>query len=470
MRVKTIPSTWIDKNGYRFDCNPYMGGAVEVKIALESMKSKSDVLKNVVSSRFGGIYHAGRYRRVWVANKDYGLPFLSTRDVMQSDLSKLSYISNKSIEDNPKLLVHQDQILITRSGSVGRMSYVNSHMDGMSCTEDVLRVEVDKAKICAGYLYAFLKSSYGIPLVLVGTYGAMIRHIEAEHIENMPVPRLGFDIETKIDEFIKSSYELRATFQHKVNEATKLLFDAAELRDITSSQWHEQGADLGFSINLKSSHSLRALNYGSRFLNLLAELRKVKHKTVGEICLRGQLKTGPRFKRIDAAPDFGMRLLGQKQGFWSLPEGRWISIKHSPDGLKMKDETVLIAEHGTLGEREVFCRSILVTGSWLNYAYSQDFLRVESGDAEVSGAYLFAFLRSETVFRCLRSMSMGSKQQEIKVSMVADLPVPIISNKDRAGVEKLVREAFEAKERADELESSAVSMIEDEIRRGAKAR
>ncbi|MCD9501969.1 restriction endonuclease subunit S [Photobacterium phosphoreum] len=465
MKIKKINSTWLKGEGHRLDCGPFIGGAIDVKYTLEHLKNFSPKLSEVVSNRFSGIYHAGRYKRVWVNNKQYATPFLSSRDVMQSDLSKLNLISNKSILDNPKLLIHKDQILITRSGTVGRMSYVNNLMDGMSCTEHVIRVEADQQKVLSGYLYSFLNSKYGVPLIVSGTYGAVVRHIEPEHINDMPVPRVEREIESETDELIKSSAELRAEFQTKINQATDLLFESAGLKDITPFDWHNQGADIGFSVTLKNSRSIRALNFNSRYQQLVANLQSVEHKTLGDICNGGQLSSGARFKRIDASPEFGSLLIGQKQGFWAKPEGRWISAKHAPAGIFVKDETVMIASQGTLGEREVFARPILVTGKWLEYVYTQHFLRVYSNDPDVSGAYLFAFLRSETAFRCLRSMSIGSKQQDIHVGMLSELPIPIINDEDKMKVEILIREAFKAKDLADEKELKAIALVENAIDR-----
>lgn len=468
MKVKTIPSSWLNANGHRLDCNPFMGGAVEVRVALSKLENQSAVLGDLTSDRFGGIYHAGRYKRIWVASAQSGKPFLSSRDVLQSDLSKLNFIATKSVTENPKLLVHKDQILITRSGTVGRMSYVNDFMDGMSCTEHVMRVDIDESKIGAGFIYAFLNSSFGMPMVLEGVYGAMIQHIEPEHLTGMLVPRLSKSVEHEIDSLIKKSSQLRADFQKNIDAATELLFSSAGLSDITPAEWHSEGPDIGDQIYLKSPRSIRALNFGGRFKRLIENLKSVPHKTLGEICQGGQLSSGARFKRIDADQEHGVQLIGQKQGFWFKPEGRSISAAHSPQGIFAKDETVMIASQGTLGEREVFCRPIFITGKWLDFVYTQHFLRVSSADPEVSGAYLYAFLRSETAFRCLRSMSIGSKQQDIHVGMLSELPIPLIKQDDKRAVEQLIRDAFKAKDLADEYENTAIAMVESGIKAAAK--
>ncbi|MFT4929625.1 MAG: hypothetical protein ACI8WB_005760, partial [Phenylobacterium sp.] len=246
MKTTIVKSDWIQNEGHRLDCGPYIGGAIEIKYELESLKGKSPKLKEVVASRFGGIYHAGRYKRLWLNDEAYGVPFLSSRDVMQSDLSKLNLIATKSIVDNPKLLVHRDQILITRSGTIGRLSYANSVMEGMSCTEHVIKVEADSEIIQSGYLYAFLNTHYGVPLIVAGTYGAVVRHIEPEHIADMPIPRLGSKVENAADRLIKASAVLRSEFQTKIDEATALFFKAAGLKDITPNEWHSKRADVGY--------------------------------------------------------------------------------------------------------------------------------------------------------------------------------------------------------------------------------
>ena len=89
------------------------------------------------------------------------------------------------------------------------MAYVRPDMDGMwSFSEHVMNVVPDPDRILPGYLYAFLSSKFGVPLVVGGTYGAIIQHIEPHHIANLPVPRLGEKIETRVHRLIQEAAEL----------------------------------------------------------------------------------------------------------------------------------------------------------------------------------------------------------------------------------------------------------------------
>src|SRR5690606_20606729 len=98
-------------------------------------------------------------------------------------------------------------------------TYVRPDMVGMACSEHVLRVVPNSSHIPPGYLYAFLSSRYGVPLVVSGTYGAIIQHIEPEHVADLPVPRFESHIELRIHELIEASAQKRSDAQNNINES-----------------------------------------------------------------------------------------------------------------------------------------------------------------------------------------------------------------------------------------------------------
>ena len=223
-----------------------------------------------------------------------------------------------------------------------------------------------------------------------------------------------------------------------------------------------------FVVNVRSSFTLRALNFSPRAQLLIQTLSSVEHRTLGQICENGVLSRGIRFKRIDADEEHGVPLIGQRQAFWARPEGRLMSRGALPAEVFANDETVIMAARGTLGEHEVYCRPIMVTGAWLENAYSEDFLRIESGDAAVPGAYVFAFARSEVAFRIFRSLSTGGKQQDIHDGLRRRVPIPIAPIDDRERIAETVRQAYRDRDRADVLEDEALALLTQAIE-GAEA-
>ena len=173
-QVKAVPSSWIEHNGRRLDCGPYVSGAVEAKELLHRLSARKNQLQELTAGGISGIINAGRITRLWVDDNQHGFPFLSSTDILQADLSNISYIAKSVARQNSQLLIKDRWTLITRSGTIGRMAYSRSDMNGMACTEDVLRIIPDEEKVKPGYIYAYLSSRFGVPLIISGTYGAII--------------------------------------------------------------------------------------------------------------------------------------------------------------------------------------------------------------------------------------------------------------------------------------------------------
>lgn len=463
-----VTSGWFADQGFRLDASPYLSGTLEVRKLLEGVRTVK--LQRLTSGHNGGIFNGPQFNRVYLNDPEHSVPFLGSKDMLLSDFTSLPRLRKFDAESRKLsyLEVKPGMTLISCSGfHAGRRSYVRPDMVGSWSSQDVLKVEPDVEKIRSGYLYAFLASRFGEILVKGSVYGSAVKHIEPHHIADLPVPRLGEEIEEKIHILVEEAARLRANFQAGLNKATEDFFKSVGLPDFNDLRWHEQGRDLGFEVNSVSAHSLRALNYVPRAQNLVHSLGSVPSAPLGEICSGGLLRKGARFNRVATEPPYGVRLVGQRQAFWARPEGRWISAERAPKDILQADETVLVAAHGTLGENEVYGRSVLVTGSWLGNAFSEDFLRILSGDPEVPGAYLFAFFRSNAAFRILRSMSVGGKQQEYHPKLLRELPIPIAPPADRERIAETVRQAYRDRDRADVLEDEALALLTTAIEEAA---
>jgi type I restriction enzyme S subunit len=459
---------WLSSQGLRLDSSSYLSGAFETHKLLEHLPGTQS-LNQVVRDPLG-IFHAGRVTRQWVSDSNYGIPFMSSTDILEADLSNVPIISQKAADSNSRLLIEPGWTLVTRSGQVlGRVAYARPAMDGFACTEHVLRVVPDDSKIQPGYLNAFLVSRYGVPLIVNSKYGTSIPHLEPSHLADLPVPRFDAEVEEEIHGCVQAAADMRADFQRGITAATRDLFESVGLPELADFRWDDESRDIGFTVPRPERFSVRALNFSPRAARLAERLRSAPHRTLGNICAGGQLRTGARFKRIDADPEHGVRLIGQRQAFWLQPEGRWINPNMAPSDIRQEDETILIAAHGTLGENEVYGRSILVTGTWTEHAFSQDFVRVLSGQPDMSGAYLFAFFRSEVAFRLLRSMSVGGKQQEYHTKLLREMPVPECTLGDRERIAQTVRAAYRARDEADGLEDRAQELLDAALRDAAGA-
>ena len=149
------------------------------------------------------------------------------------------------------------------------------------------------------------------------------------------------------------------------------------------------------------------------------------------------------------------------------PEGRWIAKWSVGDDVLVESGTTLVAARGTLGESELYCRAEFISGSATEAAYSEDFLRVVGNEALMPPGCLFAFMRSETAFRMLRSISTGTKLQDHHSAFLHELPVPYPTGRVRNEIHDIVVDAYEKRHRSVQLEDAAVDLVEDAIRQGA---
>lgn len=466
-----VRSGWLADQGLRLNASPYLSGAYETKKLLERLPGTQQ-LHELTAGHDGGIYNGPQFRRSYVSDPEHGVPFLGSVDMLEADLTNTPLLLSKDAKSSKLayLEVEPGMTLISCAGQVlGRVFYARPDMRGFWSSQDLIKVVADRNQVSPGYLYAFLKSRFGIPVITARSYGSSIPHLEPVHIADLPVPRFDRGTEEEIHGYVQAAADLRAQFQAGVTAATRDLFESAGLPELLDIRWHDQPRETGFAVQRPEVISLRALNFSPRANRLAERLREVPHRSLGDICRGGKLQTGARFKRIDADPAYGVRLIGQRQAFWIKPEGRWINPNEAPADILQQDETVLIAAHGTLGENEVFGRSILVTGTWNKHAYSQDFVRVFSGSPEISGAYLFAFLRSDVAFRLLRSMSVGGKQQEYHTVLLREMPVPECKPADRERIAETVRQAYRWRDEADDLEDRAQELLDAAVRAAGAA-
>ncbi|WP_316186464.1 methylation-associated defense system restriction endonuclease subunit S MAD5 [Bradyrhizobium sp. SZCCHNRI2014] len=459
MKAKAVPSGWLERDGRRLDCGPYMSGALEAKVLLEALNARKDKLQAVTLGGLSGIFHAGRIKRIWVDSARYGRPFLSSTEILQADLSNLPFISNMAVAENPRLPLSPGWTLITRSGTVGRMAYARPDMDGYACSEHVLRVVPDPDKILPGYLYAYLSSKFGVPIVVGGTYGAIIQHIEPEHIANLPVPRLGKRIETAAHELVHEAAKLRdeaARSQQKalVRVQELLMWRTAPATNIT------QAAASALQRRLDAfHHTPRVVEARESLARLGAERLGNNVESVFEP------NRGPRLKVED--PAFGVPFLSSSEVFRLDPAGEYsISTRRTPhlDKLLVSERDLLLPRSGQLGG--IIGRAVLPLPTYYGHAASEHLIRVRCTSKE-DAFFLWSVFASEPGYLATIGTAFGSSIPSLDCELLADLKVPWFDSAKRSQLCELVGSAVYANTRAIHAERNAVRIVEDAIEKGA---
>ncbi len=451
---KAVRAAWLEEGGRRLDCNPYMSGALEARDALRRL-SKTEILSDVTER----IFHAGREGRTWVDDPRYGIPFMGSSDILSADLSTLPLISKKQVERNPLFKLGEAWTLITRSGTIGRMAYVRPDMAGMACSEHVLRVVPKPDRIPPGYLYAFLSSRYGVPLVVSGTYGAIIQHIEPEHIADLPVPRFESNFEQKVAQAVEAAaVERVAASQHR-RAAIELLEAKID--------WSDQPRPIAIAPMASSLLGrMDAFHYSPRVEAGRSALSSHRSVRLGDQVERVfEPNRGSRLKVTD--PAFGVPFLSSSSVFELNPSAEYLvsrSLTPHLEGLLLSDCDVLLPRSGQLGG--IIGRAVLPLPMNVGQAGSEHLVRVRCHSPS-DAAYLWAVLASEPGYWALIGTAFGSSIPSLDSSLISELMVPWLSEADRQKIATLASKAVAAQNKGNELETAAVDLLEEKIRKGS---
>jgi type I restriction enzyme S subunit len=460
MKVKSILSSWISRDGLRLDCNPYMTGALEARIRLDELSCPKERLEHLCEGGISGLVNAGRITRQWVEDLAYGIPFLTSTSILQADLSKLRFISKRAVLDNPKLLIRKGYTLITRAGSIGRMSYARPDMDGMACTEDVLRVIPDREKVPPGYLYAFLSSRFGVPMVTSGTYGAIIQHIEPDHIAGLPVPRLGEEMEMRVHDEIEGAAKARSQAAKHKHNSSQLLLNGLGLVDYTSADTPTSFA----AFDVKSSELSRfdAAFHSPTCRLASAQLAAAAPETRLLSDLARVFTPGIFKRRYVDAPEFGYPYFSGTELFQldALPRGylakKWCGIEE----YRVKSGWLLIQDAGQIGG--LIGTVVRVPPYFDGSVVSNHLMRIAAENLEVA-AFLFALLSSAYGYRAIVRNAFGSSIPQLDPKHIGRLTIPWPSESLRAEVASEVLHAWKLEDVAVGREREGVALVERAI-------
>jgi len=454
-QCRAIPSTWLENNGRRLDCGPYMSGAVEAKELLK--KHKTVALADITDD----IYHAGRESRVWVESPDYGVPFMGSTDILASDLSYLPLISKKQVASNPRFTIREGWTLITRSGTVGRMAYARSDMDGIACSEHVMRVVPDTTKITPGYLYAYLSSRFGVPMVVSGTYGAIIQHIEPHHIADLPVPRLGA-VEDQAHKLIQRAADLRFQGVKAFSEAKSIFDEMLEVRD-------DDKPLCGLSFSTVNASSLLkrvdAAYHSPSAIRIEGNIRLGAHTSVGEIA---DVMLPPISSRVmTSEPEYGYPYFTGDALYYWTPEPKGYLARKSP-----KIETLIVNEEGILVQAfgqtyGLICRPTWIIPSLVGSAVSGLMLRLTSPDKRML-RYLYAFIASRAGQIVTKRLPYGGSIPHMNEGQYREVPVPLFEDSLIDQVSEKIATFINAKTESNVLEEQARTLVERAIEGGGR--
>ncbi len=407
-----------------------------------------------------------RFKRIYV-HKEVGIPLLLPSQINEIDPKPTKFISPNCDSDLKNLKVNLNEILMTRSGTIGNITLVSKTLQSKYFSDDVIRIQLFNNSDL-GYIYTFLKTNTGLTLIRTNNYGSVISHIEPSHLENIEIPNPSSSIKSKVNELITNSFLYRDESNENFEQAQKLLIAELKLpplNEIKPEIFRRVDSLEAFSIKLKNLKGRFDCSYHKP---LIDEIIKLISKTSDKIfCLGDHLISSiiilpGRFKRIYVEEGQGVIFIGGKQIFELDPnEKKFLSLVHHAERIKNQltliPNMVLITCSGTIG------KVTIVPKHWSGWTANQHIIRINPSNSNIAG-YIFAWLSTEYGTELIKRFIYGSVVDEIDNLQISQIQIPLLKNKvAQQKINDLVLKANDMRFEAYKLEQEAIKIVNEQV-------
>lgn len=409
-------------------------------------------------------HYGGRLKRNYVEkNSENSVGFIGSSEMLDISPQPIKFMVDDERVSN--LHVKRGTVLISRSGTIGNMSYVNKTLEKFLISEHAMRLECNSYP---GYVYAYLKTKTGQALIRSNIYGSVIQQIEPEHLASVPIPDAPNMLKSRIDELVSKSYSLRDESNALIDEATKLLIDELQLpaiEDFNVGYFKKDAPVDTFSVKLSDMRYRLDASYHVPIVDAIVDhLKKYAAEitSIGDKRISSAVILPGRFKRVYVDEGHGYVLFGGKQIHTLDPSGEKYLSKSKHDEriskeLLIEENTTLITRSGTIG------KVALVPKHWANWIASEHIIRVVPASQDVAG-YNYIFLLSDYGRILIQRYTYGAVVDEIDNGHVSDIPIPLLKNHDvQKRINDLALEANKKRYEAYKLEQKALEIMNKEV-------
>lgn len=186
----------------RLEARSYLTDGYGQRQLIESAPSGWTTMEEVAE-----VWQPSRLKGI-VVRAGAGLPFLSAGQVFEAVPVVRKWLARGHVPDEAARYVNPEQILMSCSGRVGRITAVYPHHENIVVTHDLLRIVARDAEHY-GWLYAYMRTPQFHGIANASQYGHMIKHLESEHVQLMPVIMPSADIVSEASRLVSLVMEKR---------------------------------------------------------------------------------------------------------------------------------------------------------------------------------------------------------------------------------------------------------------------
>lgn len=198
VKNKATVATWsvplqdiYDNKDMRLDASHYDR---QTAAALQELRESGFPL--IPLSELAAVNLPGQFTRIWAKDEKHGLPYINATDLMSmmgiGMGVEMRFLSRETNVDIEELIIRKGWLLMSCSGTIGRLFYVPERIDGWVATHDLIRI-IPHDGVEVGFLHAYLSSTIAQIQILGHTHGGQIDHVTHHQVGGVLVPKLPAD-------------------------------------------------------------------------------------------------------------------------------------------------------------------------------------------------------------------------------------------------------------------------------------
>lgn len=407
--------------------------------------------------------YPGRFKRIYVEKED-GIPFFLPSQLGETQPKPSKYISEKTYKRIRGIEIKPNSLLLSRSGTIGKCAISSRTTIGKVYSDDVIRVFF-RSDCDLGYVYAYFCTPIGQQMLQTNNYGAVVQHIEPEHLKNIIIPNAPDPIKRKIHNLVVESYDLRDESNELIDEAEQILYEELQLPPIEQLKptYFDESVDLrnyttklsGLNLRLDCSYHtpiiqniINAIKHNSKVLMQLGKL-------ANDIVLPG------RFSRTYVDSSNGVHFLGGRDLFNLNPIkekylSKSIHKKQIEGELRIYKNNILTPSRGTIGS------VVLAPQHFEDKVISDNIINIRVSE-NIAG-YVYSFLNTNYGCELIKRHIYGGVVDAMEPSMLYKVEIPLLKNESKQkDINDQVLEANELRYQAYLKEQEAVKIMNNII-------
>lgn len=391
-----------------------------------------------------------------------GLPFLSAGQVFEARPRARKWLAEKTIPKLDERWVQPDWLLLSCSGEVGKVTAVYEHHLHTVITHDLLRIVPSESSIY-GWLYAYMRTPLFVAQAVTAQYGHMIKHLEPEHVQALPVPIPDETQRQDVESLARRAITLRRRALELQDSANRRYEQALNPEGLPtdSPDWGVIAAHEVF--DQRRRFDAQYYHPSVRAIEALLRQASQQVQTVKDVVC--DVSLGNRFKRFfgtkgtpyySASELFDVNAPVTKRIYAGL-------LDDAEDYLLHQGWLVMACSGQTYG---LLGRTMILGTRHEGVFGSHDLIRIHPDETKIRPGYLATVLGDEKYGRPLVVRNaFGTSIPHLDPVDIRTLPVPRFTPDIEAAIADDCEEAFKLFGEADRIESAATDKAQQCVQR-----